>query len=198
MKEHTREGLGMGTDRSVRLAEAKQWLAKQLETGVRAQKELLEGARLAGISSRTLRRAKDSLQVRSSKDGMRAPWVWSLPECVHEHAEEGQGAQEEGQTQQGNLDTFATECTTSSSPIGLLVHPGNPSANGTAGRNAVNSLGAESEVKAVAAGSGASIPAPAAPARPFESDPIYSEIMKGLESLSKDLKGFTRRNLEAC
>ncbi len=73
-----------------KLADACQWLTEQLRPGSRKQEELRETAKQAGITYPTLRRAKKALRVQSGKDGMRAPWMWSLPENTHDSPEDAQ------------------------------------------------------------------------------------------------------------
>ena len=90
-----------------RLPEAKQWLAEQLKLGSRKQEELREMAEQAGITYPTLRRAKKELRVRSGKDGMRGPWLWSLPEGAHDPPED---AQENGVSTFEKLSTFDSGC----------------------------------------------------------------------------------------
>ncbi len=73
-----------------KFAEAGQWLAEQLKTGSRAQKEVRGMAETAGIAWATVRRAKNALRVRSHKVGISGPWMWSLPEdfcAAHEDAQ---------------------------------------------------------------------------------------------------------------
>jgi hypothetical protein len=48
-------------------------------------KGLVKGA---PCSERTLRRAKERLGIKASKDGLTGPWMWSLPEDGH--SEDGQ------------------------------------------------------------------------------------------------------------
>ena len=61
-------------------SEAVKWLKNLLETNAREQKEVRDLAEAAGHSYGTLRRAKDSLGVRSYKAGMQGSWMWALPE----------------------------------------------------------------------------------------------------------------------
>ena len=79
-----------------KLSETGQWLADQLRDGAREEKQIRETATTAGISAATLRRAKNVLQVRTRKDGMRGPWMWSLAQDAQaaqgwevEHLREG-------------------------------------------------------------------------------------------------------------
>ena len=61
------------------LHDAEEFLAELLSAGPVAAKTIRAEARAAGISSRTLTRAKDSLGVQSEKLGMGHGWVWRLP-----------------------------------------------------------------------------------------------------------------------
>jgi hypothetical protein len=69
-----------------KIAEATHWLSEQLKARSCEQKEIRERAAQAGITYATLRRAKESLKVRSHKDGMSGPWMWALPEGAQEGA----------------------------------------------------------------------------------------------------------------
>lgn len=60
------------------LAEAKEWLAEELENGPVSAKELTERGRAAGHSDATLTRAKRELRVRSKKEA--DGWTWHPPE----------------------------------------------------------------------------------------------------------------------
>ena len=73
-----------------KLAEATQWLTGLVGTGAREQQEIRELAQAAGISNSTLRRAKNALEIRSYKSGMRGPWMWALLEDDHDPAEGAQ------------------------------------------------------------------------------------------------------------
>ena len=71
------------------LSEAKEFLSQELAEGPVAADEVKEDARGAGVSERTLKRAKRALGIGSSKRG--DAWYWEL---AHEEPEEGQGGQE--------------------------------------------------------------------------------------------------------
>jgi hypothetical protein len=60
--------------------EAAEFLKAALAHGGRPSKKIYEEASEAGISARTLRRAKELLGVKSRKSGMASPWEWALPE----------------------------------------------------------------------------------------------------------------------
>jgi hypothetical protein len=70
------ELMGQGNQQQLDVAYA--WLAAQLSTGPQTVVNLQLAAMMAGISERTLRRAKKSLGVVSDRDG--TGWRWSLPE----------------------------------------------------------------------------------------------------------------------
>lgn len=87
--------------------EAKDFLLRALSQGARDSKDLKEEARQAGISERTLRRAKEELGVKAEKTGTpgssHQKWAWRLL------AEEGQPVDEECQTQEvGRLRSSET------------------------------------------------------------------------------------------
>ncbi len=85
--------------------EAAEWLREALADGARPGKDCLAEARKAGISERTLRRAKAALGVRSVKRGGAfggdPGWAWTLPEGGHEGPEGGQ------YLERGNLQPHA-------------------------------------------------------------------------------------------
>jgi len=60
--------------------DAKDFLVTALCEGPVAGSQIIAEARGAGISERTLKRAKAALGVTSRKGSMTGPWVWSLPE----------------------------------------------------------------------------------------------------------------------
>ena len=68
-------GLDLSPESSSALSEACDWLTDLLSAGPRPSSEVLAAARAAGITNRTLFRAKRILAVNSFKDG--AAWVWS-------------------------------------------------------------------------------------------------------------------------
>jgi len=59
--------------------EAVGFLMSFLAEGPRPAREIYTEAEAAGISKRTLKRAKKILGVSSRKEGMDGPWVWELP-----------------------------------------------------------------------------------------------------------------------
>ena len=60
--------------------EAKEWLESFLAKGPMLGGKVKAEARTAGISSRTLDRAKKKLGVKSVPEGQQGRWVWRLPE----------------------------------------------------------------------------------------------------------------------
>lgn len=72
--------LDLGPDAQSALAEARNWLLDALAAGQRPAHELLAEARAAGLSTKTLYRAKRLLSVRSVKTTMTSPWYWSPPQ----------------------------------------------------------------------------------------------------------------------
>jgi hypothetical protein len=63
-----------------KLTEATQWLSDKLKGGSAEQSEIREQAEAAGLSYRTLVRAKTALRVKSRKASMGAGWFWFLSE----------------------------------------------------------------------------------------------------------------------
>lgn len=61
------------------LGEAKDFLVELLADGPVASKEVLSGAKAAGVSEKTLRRAKSQLKVKVTKTGFQGKWCWGLP-----------------------------------------------------------------------------------------------------------------------
>jgi putative DNA primase/helicase len=61
------------------LDEAREFLRELLSPGAVATREVAKEARSAGISDKTLRRAKEALGVRAVKDGFQGGWRWRLP-----------------------------------------------------------------------------------------------------------------------
>lgn len=75
------------------LAEATDFLRAELAGGRRAGAEVKAAAKAAGISNRTLDRARARLGVVAAPDGYRGPWMWALPHhSPPESAESAQGA----------------------------------------------------------------------------------------------------------
>jgi len=66
-----------GPDR--KLTEATQWLSEKLKAGSVEQREIKEQAEAAGISYRTLQRAKIALKICSRKATFGGGWLWWLP-----------------------------------------------------------------------------------------------------------------------
>jgi hypothetical protein len=72
----------LGTDRAPRgskIAEAADFLRKQLSDGTRTSVDVEKAAKSHGISERTLKRARKLLGVESDKDGLNGGWLLSLP-----------------------------------------------------------------------------------------------------------------------
>lgn len=62
------------------LGEATDFLRAELADGRKAGKDVKATAKAAGISSRTLDRARARLGVVVAPDGYRGPWTWALPQ----------------------------------------------------------------------------------------------------------------------
>lgn len=58
---------------------AKEFLREQLANGAIKANDVMKGAKGAGISEATLRRAKLDLKVVASQDDFHGPWYWRLP-----------------------------------------------------------------------------------------------------------------------
>ena len=61
--------------------EASDFLEDLLAAGPVPAKEVQAAAREAGISTKSLRTAKDALGIKPEKSGMKGGWVWSLRRC---------------------------------------------------------------------------------------------------------------------
>ena len=61
--------------------EASDFLEDLLAAGPVPAKEVQAAAREAGISTKSLRTAKDALSIKPEKSGMQGGWVWSLRRC---------------------------------------------------------------------------------------------------------------------
>lgn len=64
------------------LAEATDFLRAELAHGRKAGTEVKAAAKSAGISTRTLDRARARLGVTAAPDGYRGPWTWGLPNHI--------------------------------------------------------------------------------------------------------------------
>jgi hypothetical protein len=62
------------------LSEAVEFLRDFLSDGPREVTEVKKAASAAGVTDRTLRRAKDKIGVQNIKSAYKGPWVWRLPE----------------------------------------------------------------------------------------------------------------------
>jgi hypothetical protein len=84
--EHTARSLCAqpeGAEETNACAAAKGFLAEILREGPQASKEVLSEARKAGVSPKTLYRAKDQMRVKAERNGGIGPdghWEWSLPD----------------------------------------------------------------------------------------------------------------------
>lgn len=81
-------------DERTAIGEAKDFLVELLAEGPLASKEVLQGAKAAGISEKTLRRVKSQLKVQVRKTDFHGSWCWALP--VAESAKMAKG-NEDGQ-----------------------------------------------------------------------------------------------------
>jgi hypothetical protein len=76
-------------ERGSALREAEDWLQETLDEPISAG-DVLRMARNAGISTKTLRRASESLGIIKEKNGMKGGWVWSLPPKMAKIPEDAQ------------------------------------------------------------------------------------------------------------
>jgi hypothetical protein len=79
-----------GGSASTALSEAENFLRVELAGGRVPSKELETRARNAGISDRTLKRAKQALGVKAVRDGATGAWYCILPHEFEEIGQEGQ------------------------------------------------------------------------------------------------------------
>jgi putative DNA primase/helicase len=78
-----------GTPKGKKQDEAAEWLADYLKGGMKATQEVTEAAERAGINERTLRRARETLKVRTHKERTTGGrWFLSLPSGAAEAEEE--------------------------------------------------------------------------------------------------------------
>lgn len=97
------------------LAEAKDFLLTALSSGPRDNKAIKDEAKQAGISERTLLRAKAELKIKSEKVGMPGShyqkWVWKLPdEGCQAEAEECQSSNAGSlRTNDTSKDSYASD-----------------------------------------------------------------------------------------
>ena len=89
---HTADELLNGGDNSSKLEEAREWLRKELADGPVLADKVEQDRKGAGISAKTLNRAKDGIAC-SKKDGPEGQWRWYL--------QDGQDSQG-GQNSQGD------------------------------------------------------------------------------------------------
>lgn len=90
------------------LDEAKDVLHDILSLGPIQASEVKRQAREAGISERTLQRAKEGLGVHSQKESMSGPWLWKLPKVASANSENVGNLQEKESKDQVN-DIVAPE-----------------------------------------------------------------------------------------
>lgn len=90
--------------------EAADWLREVLTEGPLNAADVKVLAQRNGLAWRTVRRAKESLNVRSKKGAMRGGWTWQLPEDVQGVHEGAEGVHPETAGHLGHLrqdvDTF--------------------------------------------------------------------------------------------
>jgi putative DNA primase/helicase len=89
--------------------EAMDFLRAELEDGPMPAKDVQNGAKAAGHSEATLRRAKRRLGVRADKVAMRGGWSWSLPPKMLTESEDAQGV---GVSTFGDADEHLPEART--------------------------------------------------------------------------------------
>ena len=88
-----RDSVSRSPDRKSATKPADAWLAGLLSGGAVKVIDIQAAANCAGISMRTVERAKKRLGVKAAKLDMRAGWVWSLPdEDRHKATEQSEQA----------------------------------------------------------------------------------------------------------
>lgn len=85
------EALAVESDDRSATDEAMDFLRELLADGPMKASEAQKEARLAGISEKPLRRAREKLGIKPRKDTFSGPWVWAL--SVHEDAQNSEDAQ---------------------------------------------------------------------------------------------------------
>ncbi|HUY91248.1 MAG TPA: hypothetical protein VMV10_21095, partial [Pirellulales bacterium] len=89
------------------------WLLDALAGGPIESRELFRQARDCGISTRTLRRAAQSLGLSPHKAGFRGPWQWSLGEPEHDRRRGIPAALESGKDAASTLESGEPEASAS-------------------------------------------------------------------------------------
>ncbi len=89
---------------STALSEAENFLLVELAGGCVPSKELGARARDAGISDRTLKRAKQALSIKATRDGDTGTWYCTLPSDFEEIGQEGQDPPTPGHGPLGLID----------------------------------------------------------------------------------------------
>jgi hypothetical protein len=84
--------------------EAREFLLEVLSEGMINANEIFKEAKRAGISEKTLKRAKKALAVRSEKSQFGGGWIWRLPD--EEGQESPKGVNKNIWTSSGNLAPF--------------------------------------------------------------------------------------------
>ena len=92
-------------ERSAR-TEAVDWLRSVLSDGPMLVRDLQRESKDAGLSWRTVKRAKAQAGILSRKSGYRGPWEWFIPEA--EGPKDTQGGQEGQESPSGTLGTLGT------------------------------------------------------------------------------------------
>lgn len=72
------------------LDDAKEFLSNMLDDGPVSSRQLKGDAEGAGIAWRTIQRAQKALGIEARKEGMKGPWLWSLPTKEANNHEERQ------------------------------------------------------------------------------------------------------------
>jgi len=88
--EYVAKPTGLGGHASVRSAldKATDFLREILRKKSLPASEINRLAKLQGYSEATIRRAADCLNIVKKKEGMKGPWLWSLPTKSHEDAQD--------------------------------------------------------------------------------------------------------------
>jgi len=102
------------------LEEAKTFLQSELSLGPVAVKSIMDESRKAGISERTLKRAKAALKVKAEKGGFDKGWQWVLPEICMKDAKHHEEGQQNRVAPFGNVGTLREEITKNDEQVLIL------------------------------------------------------------------------------
>lgn len=102
------------------LEEAKAFLQDELSLRPVAVNKIKNQSRKAGISDRTLQRAKKALKVKAEKGGFDEGWRWVLPEICMKDAKHHEEGQQKRVAPFGNVGTLREEITKNDEQVLIL------------------------------------------------------------------------------